>query len=56
MAVIFGFQVLGVVFGAAVIAMLAVASAGVRHLERDHDGTFGKPVQGSAPDDAKRFG
>ena len=42
-------------FGPAVVAVLAVARAGVRHLEQNHDGTFGDPVERASPDNPQRF-
>ena len=50
-AVVGRFQIARIVLRAAVIAVLAIAGAGIGHFERNDDGPPGKPVARTASDD-----
>ena len=54
-AVFGGLQIARFIARPAVVAVLAEAGAGVRHLERNHDGAFGDPVERPSPDNPQRF-
>ena len=54
-AVFGGLQIARFVARPAVVAVLAVARAGVRHFEGNHDGALGGPVERASPDNPQRF-
>jgi hypothetical protein len=45
MVIVFGFQVPGIVFGATVVTVFAVAGTGVGDFERDANRAFSHPIE-----------